>query len=173
MWTSQSSTVGSRLARGGAAIIPALVCAFCVVATVLPYGSFGGITLAPIFPRAAIYFFVLTRPDQITPFVILLVGVLHDLLSGSPLGLWALVYLSAYGLTAALRIVFVGQTASGAWPGFILVAVSAGVAIWILASLFFGTVVAVVPVVVQMMFTAALYPVLAWVFTFFLAGEEV
>jgi len=106
------------------------------------------------------------------PLSAFLIGVAQDMLSGSPAGLWALVYLLAYAVTASLRIFFVGRSAGAAWPGFLIVVGISGLAIWILASLFYLRIVHFPPVVAQMAITAALYPSMAWVFTFFLPQAE-
>ncbi len=172
MWASPHTGVGSRIVRGTSAIVPTLVGIFCVIATVMPYGSIGGITLGPVFPLAAIFFFTLTRPASMTPISVFAIGIVQDLLTGSPAGLWALVYLVAYGVTAALRVLFIGRSASAAWPGFLIVAGVACVSIWALASIFYGVNVPIVPVAGQLLLTAAVYPVLAWVFALFLPASE-
>ncbi len=172
MWTSHRFNVGSRIVRGTAVAVPTIVGLFCVLLAVLPYGAIGGFTLAPIFPLAAIFFFVLTRPDQMTPVSVFFIGLFQDLLTGSPSGLWALVYLTAYVVTAALRVLFVGRSAGAAWPGFLLVAGAVAFGIWLLASLYYGTPVRILPIAGQLMLTVALYPALAWVFTRVLPHAE-
>lgn len=172
MWSTGGSSVSSRLVRGTSVFVPTLVGLFCVLAAVLPYGALGGIPLAPLFPLAAIFFFVLTRPDQMTPVSVFAIGLFQDLLTGSPAGLWAMVYLIAYGVTAALRVLFVGRSANAAWPGFLVVAVAVGAGIWLLASLFYATPIPPMPVAGQLMLTAALYPAMAWFFTLFLPQGE-
>jgi len=165
-------SISSRIVRGSSVVVPTLIGLFCVIATVLPYGAVGGFTFTPIFPLAAIFFFVLTRPSQMTPVSVFAIGILQDLLTGGPVGLWALVYLLCYAATSAMRVLFVGRSAMAAWPGFLIVSLLAGLCIWVIASLLFGTPINVVPVVGQMMLTASLYPPLAWVFTRFLPQEE-
>jgi rod shape-determining protein MreD len=164
--------MGTRIVRGTSAAVPTVLGLFCVLAAVMPYGSLGGIPLAPLFPLAAIYFFVLTRPDQMTPMSVFAIGLFQDFVSGSPAGLWALVYLVAYGATAALRVLFVGRSAGSAWPGLLLVSAAVGVAIWLLASIFYSRLIPPFPIAGQLMVTAALYPLLAWVFTRFLPPAE-
>lgn len=167
------SSVGSRIVRGTTLFVPTFVGLFCVIAAVMPYGTAGSITLAPIFPLAAIYFFVLTRPAMMTPISVFLIGIFHDLLSGGPLGLWALVYLASYGVGMSLRLLFIGRSAGAAWPGFVIVCALSGLVVWFFASLFYQTVVPIVAVAGQMFITAALFPLLAWIFTFFLPfGED-
>jgi len=172
MWPSSRSSVGSRIVRGTSVVVPTLVGLFCVLAVIMPYGAFGGIPLAPVFPLAAIFFFVLTRPGQMTPLSVFAIGLFQDFLTGSPAGLWALVYLLAYGVTVALRVLFVGRSASAAWPGFLIVAGASGAGIWLLASLFYSVPIPVVPIAGQLMLTGALYPIMAWVFTLFLPQAE-
>lgn len=172
MLYNQRASIGSRIVRGTSAFVPTTVGLFSVIVTALPFGAVGGLPLAPLFPLAAVYFFVLTRPAQMTPISVFSIGILQDFLTGSPAGLWALVYLTAYGVTAALRVLFVGRSAGAAWPGFLIVAVASGVAIWVLAMMFYGTYVPVIPITGQLMLTAALYPAMAWVFAFFLSRRE-
>jgi len=172
MAMSYGTSVGSRLRRGSSILVPTLVCLFAVIAAVLPYGSAGSIPLAPLFPLAAIYFFVLTRPTLITPIAVFAIGIFHDLLSGGPLGLWALVYLASYGVGAGFRLLFIGRSAGAAWPGFLIIAAGAALVAWLFASIFYQTFVPFVPVFGQMMITAALYPIMAWVFSFFLGAGE-
>lgn len=165
-------SLGARIVRGPAMMVPTLVTLFCVMATVLPYGSLAGIPLAPLFPLAAIFFFVLTRPTLMTPLGLLAVGLFHDLLSGGPLGLWVLVYEIAFLVTSMQRVFFVGRAAGEAWLGFILVVVVATFTIWIVANLFYPGPVPFVPIAGQGMVTALVYPLLAWVFTFALPERE-
>jgi rod shape-determining protein MreD len=172
MPTRSRFSVGSRIVRGTSVVVPTLVGLFSVIVAVLPYGALGAVPLAPLFPLAAIFFFVLTRPGQMTPISVFVIGLFQDLLTGTPAGLWALVYLAAYGATAALRVLFVGRSAGAAWPGFLVVAGVVGVTIWLLASIVYGQFVPKFPIAGQLMVTAAFYPVLAWVFTLFLPQAE-
>jgi len=172
MATGTRFSVGSRFVRGTSVVVPTLVGLFSVMAAVMPYGAFGGVPLAPLFPLAAVFFFVLTRPDQMTPLSVFAIGLFQDLLTGSPAGLWAVLYLLAYAVTAALRVLFVGRSAGAAWPGFLIVAATVGAALWTIASLFYSTPIPVVPIAGQLMLTVALYPAMAWVFTLFLPQAD-
>ncbi len=164
--------LGSRIARGPAIMVPVLVTLLCVVATVMPYGSLQGIPLAPMFPLAAIYFFVLTRPTLMTPLGIFAIGLTQDLITGGPIGLWILVYEAAFVVTSMQRVFFVGRPAGEAWLGFIFVVSLSAAIIWSLASMFYQTAIPLVPIIGQMMVTALVYPLLAWVFTFVLPERE-
>ena len=119
----QRTSFGTRIVRGTSVFVPTTVGFFSVIIGALPFGAIGGLPLAPLFPLAAIFFFVLTRPAQMTPVSVFMIGFLQDLLTGSPAGLWALVYLIAYGVTAALRVLFVGRSAGSVWPGFVMTGV--------------------------------------------------
>ncbi len=172
MWANYNASVGSRIVRGTSVFVPTVVGFFAVIAVVMPYGSAGGIPLAPLFPLAAIYFFVLTRPAMMTPISVFAIGVMQDLLSGGPLGLWAVAYLAGYSVAMSLRLLFIGRSAGAAWPGFLIVVAVSGIAVWILASLFYQAFVPVVPIAAQMLITAGVFPILAWVFAFFLPASE-
>lgn len=165
-------SVGSRIVRGTTVLVPTLVAFFCVLASILPYGSLGGVPISPLFPLAAIFFFILTRPAFMTPLSVFAIGIFQDLISGGPLGLWALVYLFVYLVTAAQRILFVGRPAGQAWLGFIFTCALTGVIVWFLATLFYQAYIPLIPIAGQMLVTALVYPLLAWVFTFFLPESE-
>src|SRR5258706_12787565 len=84
----------------------------------MPVSFTGGVLPAPALALAAVYFWVLVRPDLMPPFAVLLIGLLEDLLSGGPPGLWAAGFLAAYALTDRQRETFAGLAAAGAPPCF-------------------------------------------------------
>ena len=86
------------------------------------------------------------------------------MIAGTPLGLTSLVLITVQAVAVSQRRFFHGKTFLVEWWGFMLVAPVAALASWVLASLYFGTLVAPRPLGFQLLLTITLYPVLAWLF---------
>src|SRR5262245_27594049 len=82
-----------------------------------------------------VFFWAISGPAFLPAWAVLLLGLMQDLLTGTPPGFWALIYLLSYGFTLSQRVFFMGRTGLGAWIGFALVAGLAAVATWILGSI--------------------------------------
>ena len=59
---------------------------------------FGAATPLPNFVLIALFIWSIRRPFFIAPPALLVAGLAHDLVSGGPLGIWALAYLAAFTL---------------------------------------------------------------------------
>jgi rod shape-determining protein MreD len=138
-----------------------------VLLTALPYGSIAGIPLAPQFGLAVLFFWTLHRPDLFPPLLALGLGLFADLLLGTPLGLWALLYTLASGLVLSMRAFFVGAAAYPAWFGFAIVTLVVAAAGWLVASLYYGMLLSPLGIAGQMVVTLALYPLVASVLGWF------
>ena len=121
--------------------------------------------VSPFLALGAVYFWGIYYPALMPGWVAFAVGLLQDLLTGSPAGLTALILLLARELAVSQRRVVLGQTFGVEWAGFVLVAVGAAVVSWMLADLYAGAFVRLDPLVVQGLLTVALYPGLSWLLT--------
>jgi len=74
-----------------------------------PIRVFGLSLPEPVFPMAATFAWAVIRPSLLAPIGIFAMGMFLDLLWGSPLGLWALCLLVAYGGALAGRSMMAGQ----------------------------------------------------------------
>jgi len=118
--------------------------------------------VAPVLTMMAVYYWAIYRPDLLSPLVAFAIGVLQDVLAGTPLGVNALVLLLIQGATASQRRFFLGNTFAVAWWGFALVAFAAVVLAWLLASVVYGQLLQVRAVMFQYLLTLSLYPVVSW-----------
>ncbi|MBT3171084.1 MAG: rod shape-determining protein MreD, partial [Rhodospirillaceae bacterium] len=84
-----------------------------------------------------------------------------DLLTGTPLGLSALVYLLVQVILNSQRTFFHGKPFLVVWWGFSLVMPGIALVSWIIASLYFNTLVPPMPFVIQAVLTILLYPLFA------------
>ena len=120
--------------------------------------------IAPAFAVIAVYFWGLHQPDVLPAPVVFAVGLFQDILGGLPIGLNAFILLALYGLVVSQRRYFFGKSFGVLWWGFGVAVILIGTLQWAIMSLLLGQFLAVMPVVVEQLTAAALYPVVAYVF---------
>lgn len=81
----------------------------------VPLRVFGLQLPEPVIPLALVFAWAVIRPSVLAPFAVLLMGLFLDVFWGSPLGLWALSMLVAYGATHSARNFMVGQSGAVLW----------------------------------------------------------
>lgn len=74
----------------------------------------------PWLPLLPVFFWGLLRPDLLRAVSAFAIGLFQDIVSGGPLGVWALTYLVAFAVIAPQRDALAGQTPSAVWIGFAL-----------------------------------------------------
>ncbi len=157
---SESSWPGiDRLAR---ALIPTLSTLVLVIIAQLPLAVPYLDRVTPALALIAVYYWSIYRPDLLPAVVVFAIGLIQDLLSGTPVGLTALVLLLVHGIVVSQRRVFLGMTFLVEWWGFLLVASGAAAFAWLAASLLFATLLPPGPVAAQWLLTVGLYPLLTW-----------
>ncbi|MBM3510857.1 MAG: rod shape-determining protein MreD [Alphaproteobacteria bacterium] len=150
------------LARTSRGLVPAatilLVLLLSLVPLNLPYFS----QVAPAVTLIAVFYWTIYRPDLLPPVTVFVLGALQDLVVGTPLGMSALVLLLTSGFVSSQRRALLGKSFAIIWLGFAVTALCGALLSWVAASLYFLTMVRIVPVLVQGAVTAALYPLFAW-----------
>ncbi len=144
------------------AAVPLLLTLFTVVLNVVPLRLPDYAPLAPGFVLMAIFYWTVHRPDLMRPWAVFLIGILDDILSGTPLGVNSLVLLFVHWAIMTQHKAFRGKSFAVVWFGFVLVAFGAklvlvGVALavgygWLNPFALF----------VQFLLTVALYPPIAF-----------
>jgi len=107
---SFSGNIGSAL--------PFLCGALGVVIANVPISFLGGLVPSPLLAFMPVYFWCLVRPDLMPAPAALALGALEDLLSGGPMGIWALSFVVSYALIDRERDGFAGLSGVGAIVGF-------------------------------------------------------
>lgn len=125
-----------------------------------PLPHFGAI--APALGLIAIFFWTVHRPDLLSLPVVFLVGLLNDVINYLPLGLTAFVFVAARQIVLRQRRLFLGQSFVVFWAGFTVVQLIAMFSGWALLSVFNRQVVSLLPVAVQAVLTAGIFPLGAW-----------
>lgn len=144
-----------------AIVTPALFAILAAVLADFPVSLTAGWIPTPLLALAPIYFWVLIRPDLMPPVLVLMLGLLEDLLSGGPPGLWAAGFLAAYVLADRQRDFFAGLSGAAAILGFAAAMFAASAAAYVLACIVYWRVVPVSPVLAQAVVTVLFYPPLA------------
>lgn len=150
-----------RLFRAAA---PTLLGVFGVIILALPVRFFDGAVPTPIIPLVIVFFWSIYGPNYLPALSVFLIGLLQDLLTGGPLGLWAGVYLVAQFVVMSQRSYFMGREQKVVWLGFALVAVGASVILWLVMSLMSGVLLPAGALLSQMLATVMIYPLFGVVF---------
>jgi rod shape-determining protein MreD len=148
-----SRTVGS--------ILPCLSAVLLVLSANLPVSLSGGILPAPLLAITAIYFWGLVRPDLMPPFAVLLIGLMEDMFSGGPPGVWATGFMAAYGLVDRQRDNLAGLAGIFAVVGFAAAMALAAFATYTLTWIMYLRVPPVTPILLTSVMTVLFYPVVA------------
>lgn len=101
-----------------AAVVPVLFGMIGAILANVPISLFGGWMPPPLFALMPIYFWCLVRPDLMSPGWAFFIGVLQDILSGGPPGIWAASFVTAFAVIDRQRDMFAGLSGWGAVLGF-------------------------------------------------------
>src|SRR5258706_2441650 len=147
----------THLLRFLSSALPVVLTLLLVMLANMPVSFTGGVLPAPVLALAAVYFWVLVRPDLMPPFAVLMIGLMEDLLSGGPPGLWAAGFLAAYALTDRQRETFAGLAGAGTLPGFAGAVPLAGATAYVVATMIYLRFAPFPPLLLERLNTAALY----------------
>jgi rod shape-determining protein MreD len=149
---------------------PVLVAILTVMIVDLPISVTGGLLPVPQLALIPVYYWVLLRPDLMSPLAVLGIGLFQDLLSGGPPGLWAAGYLAAYAFADRQRDTLAGLAGIGAVSGFVAAMCIAAATAYVLAMIVFWGPVPSTPLLLQCMVTIIFYPLMAWIMGFIYHG---
>ncbi|MDP1913695.1 hypothetical protein [Brevundimonas sp.] len=90
-------------------VIPALVTVAVTILLATPVEMFGLNLPEPVIPMVLAFSWPLIRPSVTAPLVLTLLGLILDVLTYGPLGLWALALLAIYAVVLASRSFLIGQ----------------------------------------------------------------
>ncbi|GJL96015.1 MAG: hypothetical protein DHS20C05_24200 [Hyphococcus sp.] len=140
------------------ATTPMLLGMIGVIILALPLRLFEGIGPTPIIPLVVVFFWSIYAPDYLPSVSVFFIGILQDLLTGGPLGLWAVVYLVTQFVVMSQRAYFHGREQKVVWLGFALVAGGVSLMVWLVMSLMSGVLLPVRTLLGQMAATVLIYP---------------
>ncbi len=146
--------------------MPVLLTFILVLVNFIPLQIPGLSQVVPVLPLMAIYHWAIYRPQLMPPLAVFLIGAFFDVLSGTPIGVNALVFLAVYGVVVFQQRFFVGKSFIVVWLGFGLIALGASVLSWILMSILATTLIDPRAVIFQLFLNFSFFPVLAWLFLY-------
>ncbi len=150
-----------RLLRGS---IPFWISLVLILLSVVPLRISGFATVTPSFLMISVFYWSLHRPYLLPAPVVFFLGLIFDILTGTPMGLTSLMLLVVHGVAMTQRQVFVGKAFVLSWWGFLLIGAGISVFSWLVACLLELTFIPILPVLVQFGLTVLFFPLLAWCF---------
>jgi len=149
-----------------AGILPFACGVIGVVLANLPVSFTSGLLPPPLLALMPVYFWSLVRPDLMPPWAAFALGLLQDLLSGMPPGVWAASFIAAYALIDRQRDSFAGLSGWAAVLGFGIVAVVANLCAFLLVSFYFRAIPPFTPAFSLLVVTVVLYAPVAVILAF-------
>lgn len=143
---------------------PVAMTLLLVVINVLPTQIPGFARVTPLLALIAIYHWTIYRPDLMPAVAIFMIGAFQDLMTGTPPGVHALVFLVVYGAVVSQRRFLVGKSFVITWLGFAVVGGAATLLIWMLVSAFYFSLLDPRALAYQYLLTLGVFPVLGWAF---------
>jgi rod shape-determining protein MreD len=143
-------------------LVPFGVTLFLLLLTATPTHLPGFAGIAPMLPLMGVYYWAIYRPDLLPAWLAFVIGLLSDIVDGTPLGVTALVMLLVQGTAASQRKFFLGKSFAVTWWAFGLLAAGAVSLSWLLASLLIGRAIDPIPAMFVYLMTLCFFPILTW-----------
>jgi rod shape-determining protein MreD len=135
-----------------------LLCMGAVVLLGIPVRILGFGLPEPVLPMVLAFAWAVIRPSVLGPFALLLIGLFVDLYWGAPVGLWTLSLLLAYFVALLARNLMVGQSGAVLWGWYAALTTLAFGFAYLLTASRGATPPNLGAVALQLVVTAALYP---------------
>jgi len=145
-------------------LTPFLLTLALVLLNVIPLHIPGFSRVVPLLPLMAIYHWAVYRSELFPAYAVFIIGLLHDVFTGAPIGVNAFMFLLVYGIVVSQHRFLFGKSFSVIWIGFGLVAGAASALTWVLVSAWNFAVIEPSAVYIQFLLTFGLFPGLAWLF---------
>ena len=121
-------------------------------------------SIAPVLPLIAVFHWATFRPHLLPHAAVFVIGILHDLIGGHPIGINAVVFLTVYSVVSYQRQFFVAKSFTIYWLGFAVVCFGAAIETWILHSVYNAALISPSAAFFQYLMTVGTFPIIAWVF---------
>ena len=153
------------LVRSLGMVVPIVSFVVAAVVTNVPLmPMFGSLSLMPSLPVAVLFFWVVYRPDLLTPYLVLFSGLFFDLMSDGPIGVWALTFVVLFALTFSQRVSLVARVGLEQWAGYVFYCMFATMFVWTIVSLYSGVWLNPAPFLIDSAMLSVLYPAMRGIF---------
>jgi rod shape-determining protein MreD len=157
-----ASRAGAKITAGFLACIPATSTVVLILVALMPTDYLRSGVMAYLVALSCVFYWSVYRPDLMPAWVAFAIGMFSDVVSGGPLGLGALVMLLVHWTTVGQRRALIGKAFPIAWLGFLLISAAACAFYWLIASIYFTTLLAPQPIVGAYVVGILIYPVAAF-----------
>lgn len=142
--------------------VPVAVTLLLTVLSVVPVRLPAASILAPDLVLIAVFYWTVHRPDLMRLWTVFVIGLLGDILSGTPLGVHPLVLILVHVAIISQHKIFRGASFGMVWWAFSLIAPAAHVVGAIVALLAGGALPDLSLFMLRLVLTIGFYPALAW-----------
>ena len=153
-----------RLDLFARSLLPALVAFGLVLVAMVPLRLPDVSPVVPALALVAVYYWAVHRPSLMPAWVVFLIGLFQDLLSGGPAGVGILSLLLVFSLVESLRRIMSNASFAAVWLVFCVVAAAALGVGWVLTCILEARLIDPEPLFFRYLTTLAVYPCLAWLF---------
>jgi rod shape-determining protein MreD len=143
-------------------LVPTALTLSLVLCGSLPMTAAHVQVVKPSLVFAAVFYWVLYRPDLMPPPVAFVLGLVADTLSGAPIGVHAATFVAVHAVLIKQRRFIVEKSFVIVWLGFALVALGGFSLLWILTSIFYATPMEPMGVLFQTWTTVVSFPLVFW-----------
>jgi len=157
-------TIWQRLDTIARRILPIAITLLLAMAAAVPLHIPGSSVLIPAVTLVSVYYWTIFRPDLMPAPAVFAIGLFQDVLSGTPLGVNALVLLLVFAVVLGQRRFFLGKSFLVMWWGFVLIVAGALACTWMILSSLERAIINPLPAVFQGTVTLALFPILTRIF---------
>jgi len=154
----------SRLDITARRLTPFGLTVLLVLINVLPLHVPGFARVMPMLPLMSIYLWAVHNPNLMPAYAVFVIGLLQDILTGTPLGVNVLIYLFVYGAVIWQRRFLAGKSFAVIWVGFTLVGAGAVVVGWAVISIYYTILAEPNAMAFQYLLSLGIFPLMAWVF---------
>jgi rod shape-determining protein MreD len=138
-------------------LLPKLLALLFIFLSYTPSRLYGLDNFFPAVDLMMIYYWSLYKPQVMPNWFIFSIGLMKDILSGSPLGVNALSYILLRGL-AMYKEKYLKKTFTGLWQGFAVFAAIVMIFKWLVFSFVFEEIMAINTVLMQFLLSVLIYP---------------
>jgi rod shape-determining protein MreD len=147
-----------RVNNGAGRMLPVITTLMAALISVLPVQIPGYAALTPVFTLMAAYHWTIYRPDLLPPLALFAIGLTEDLLSGSPIGVNALLLLMTRSSVLGYRKYFINRNFPFVWSGFTTLTVIALFGLWALHCLLDLSLLDTRNTIIRAALTVAMFP---------------
>ncbi len=158
-------TIWQRLDLVARQMVPFVATLLLIMLALVPLRLPNAAPVVPWFGLIAVFYWTVYRADLMPPIAVFGVGLFHDFVAATHVGVGALLLLMVHLAVLPQRRFFMSRSFAVTWIGFAVIAAGAMLLLWLLNMLLEGMLLSPAPAAFQFLTTVAAYPPTAWLFT--------